>query len=159
MNSDLTPKESAARPDFAFPILCFTADGDIWSMNDERELTCCGPKTLQDGVQIGMVLVDVKGDCWRVLSVRSLGKPPFSLRSLRLFAPKLVRVQHEFAAEPRICLDEVKERVCKSLDAFPLYWCEPSEMPEGLEERKAEIRSVGCIREIHDKLGLDYFAE
>jgi hypothetical protein len=128
-------------------------------MTNERELTCCGPKTLQDQVQIGMVLVDADGRSWRVLSVEPLGRPAFSLRSLRLFAPKLVQVEHEFAPGPRISLDDVKARICESLDAYPLYWCEPSEMPEGLEERKAEVRSVESIREIHDKLGLDYFAE
>jgi hypothetical protein len=149
---------SPARPDFAFPILCFTADGDIWSMNDESELTSCGPKTLEDGLQIGMVMVDADGACWRVLSVKPLGKVPFSFRSFRLFVPRQIRIEHELAPET-MSFDEIKAKVCASLDAFPLYWCEPSEFPEVIEDRKAEIRAVTSIREIHEKLGLDYFAE
>lgn len=150
---------SSNRPAFAFPILCFTTDEDIWSMNDESELTSCGPKTLEEGLQIGMTMVDANGARWRVLSVKPLGKVPFSLRSFRLFAPRQIQIEHELAPEAPLSLDEVKTRVCASLDAFPLYWCEPSEFPDVLEERKAEIRSVNSIREIHEKLGLDFFAE
>ena len=146
-------------PDFAFPTLCFTKDGDVWAVRDEFELTTCGPQTLADGLQIGMDVVDTTGRCWRVKTVRHAGYPPLSRRSFRLFLPPLRRIEHEFEPMPGLSLRDAQDRVCASLEAFPEYWCELEDKDAVLPERKADVRRTRSIAEIHDVLGLDCFGE
>ncbi len=146
-----------ALPDFAFPVLCFTRDGDIWAVRDAFELTTCGPQTLADGVQVGMDLVDACGHCWRVKSVRQVGYPPLSLRSFRLFGSRLRCIEHELETMSGLSLEEVQERVCAALDAYPEYWCELADKDTDLPQRKAEVRQTRSIADIHEVLGLDYF--
>ena len=157
MDSSMSPGRKL--PDFAYPLLCFTKDGDVWAVSDEFELTTCGPQTLASGLQVGMDLVDAAGHCWRVKSVRHIGYPPLSRRSFRPFLARLRRIEHEFESMPSLSLEEAQDRVCAALEAFPEYWCELEDKDTVLPERKADIRRTRSIAEIHDVLGLDSFGE
>lgn len=141
---------------FAFPLFCFTHDSDIWTVRDRFELTTCGPETLETNIQIGMAMVDLEGRTWKVIVVEHVGYAPFRWR--KLFAPRMKQVDHVLEAGPVWSLATVQDRVCASMDAFPEYFCEPSEFETVLVERKAEIRAAKSIADIHELIGPDYFS-
>jgi len=142
--------------DFAFPLFCFTHDSDIWQVSDRFELTTCGPETLETGIQLGMEMVDVDGKTWKVTAVEHVGYAPF--RWSKLFAPRMKRVDHVLEAGAPWTLAMTQDRVCASMDAFPEYFCEPSEFETVLVERKAEVRAARSIADIHHLIGPDYFS-
>lgn len=149
-----------AEAEFEFPVLGISSDNDVWAFPDLRRLTKCGPRTLKDGMQEGMELVDARGQRWRVRSVRSLGraKPVLGLwlKSL-LMAPRQFQIEHDLEALEPLTLQQVQERVCAAMEAHPLFWCEPSECETELPARIADVRATSSVSEIPDALGLDTF--
>jgi hypothetical protein len=137
-----------------FPLLAFTEDDDLWSFHDNDELTTCGPLTLQDGMQQGMIVVDPAGNCWRVRSVERVGAAPFSWRLI--FQPRMARIRHEWEPQRPVSLQEVQERVCACVAAHPDYWFELDDT-EALAQRQAEVRRAPSIEAIHSLFGLDNF--
>lgn len=151
----------AADVDLQFPVLGLSADTDVWGFWDLEGLTVCGPKTLEDGLQNGMELVDAAGRRWRVDGVRKL-RPlePWFKRMLTAFLyPPGYRIEQDLTAMEPLELQAVQERVCEAMLAHPLFWCEPSELDTVLAERIAEVRSTRTIADIHHVLGLDTFRQ
>lgn len=146
--------------EFAYPVLGFTTDKDVWGFPDLERLTKCGPRTLKDKLQDQMELMDARGRRWQVRSVQSLGraKPALGawLRSLLTGVPQF-RIEHDLDMLAPLTLQQVQARVCESIEAHPLFWCEPGEEDTVLPARMAEVRSTPSISEIHDVLGLDTF--
>ena len=141
---------------FRFPVLGFTTDMDVWGLPDLDALTTCGPRTLKDGLQLGMELVDADGHCWVVNSVRRTGRAG-SLLSRLLFSPSQLRIEHELEALQTLSLAETRERVCAAMTAHPDFWCEEVERDVVLPLRLAEVKRAATIAGIHEVLGLDSF--
>jgi len=145
-----------AQAGFRFPVLGFTKDSDVWGLPDLDALTTCGPRTLKDGMQIGMELVDTEGRRWLVRSVQRTGRAG-SLLSWLLPGPALFRIEHELEPLAPIPLAEVQARVCDAMKAHPDYWCEDDERDTVLPARLAEVSATATIAAIHEVLGLDSF--
>lgn len=145
-----------AQADFRFPVLGFTSDSDVWGLSDFDALTTCGPRTLEDGLQLGMELVDADGRRWRVRSVRRTGRAGSFLSRL-LPNPGLWRIEHELEALEPISLADVQARVCDAMKSHPDFWCEDGEQETVLPGRLADVNAVRSIADVHKVLGLDSF--
>lgn len=145
--------------DFQFPVLGITLDKDIWAFPDRNTLTSCGPDTLRDHKEDGMELVDASGRRWRVESILRTGRARSWLRSLidRLISTPQSRIEHDLTALTPMTLDEVKARVCASMEAFPQYYTDSYEKDAVVDERMMSVRSAEKISDIPDILGLDSF--
>lgn len=141
---------------FRFPVLGFTTDSDVWGLPDLGALTTCGPRTLKEGLQLGMELIDAEGRRWVVRSVRRTGRAG-SLLSVLLFSPSQSRIEHDLEPLASISLEEAQTRVCAAMEAHPDFWCEDDERDTVLPARLAEVRSTATIAGIHEVLGLDSF--
>jgi len=145
-----------AQAGFRFPLLGLTTDSDVWGLPDLDALTTCGPRTLKDGMQIGMELVDTEGNRWLVRSVQRTGRAG-SLLSRLLPGPAQFRIDHELEPLTPISLAEVQARVCDAMKAHADYWCEDDELDTVLPARLAEVKATPTIAAIHEALGLDSF--
>lgn len=147
---------NTAQADFRFPVLGFTTDMDVWGLIDLDSLTTCGPRTLKEGLQLGMELIDAEGRRWLVRSVTRTGRAG-SLFSRLLFSPAQSRIEHELDLLEPVSLQAVQLRVCAAMEAHPDFWCEDDERHTVLPVRLAEVRAVTMIAAIHEVLGLDSF--
>jgi hypothetical protein len=145
--------------DCRFPVLGFTPDREIWGFPDLDTLTSCGPRTLRDNSQSGMELVDIEGRCWVVRSVRRTGRgePLLAWLISHLLSTPQSRIEHELDAMPALTLDDVKARVCVSLEAFPQDYCHADERDTVFAELLESVRAAKDIATIHELLGLDSF--
>ena len=145
---------------FEFPVLGISTDNDLWGFNNLRELTTCGPRTLRDGMQLGMELVDANGRRWKVTGVRRVGRAksllPWLLSVLLTAAPGY-RIEQELESLEPLALDQVTARVCSSMQAHPEFWCEDDERETVMVERLKEVREIKAIDRVHEVLGLDTF--
>jgi hypothetical protein len=143
---------------FVFPVLGLTADRDVWGFQDLEGLTKCGPRTLRDNMQDRMELVDAEGRCWRVQSVRSLGRAgPILTRwvmTLLTGVPQF-KIEHELEPLSPLTLQEVQRRVCEAMEVHREFWCDDDEAD--FPGRIAEVTGVPTISAIHKVLGLDTF--
>lgn len=150
----------ASEIEFVYPILCFTTDGEIWSIQTPHQRMTCGYKTLSSGLQIGMDMVDASGRAWRVVSVQKIGYEAFRLR--HIFSglyPRLPVIDQAVESLPSPDFASVQERVCQHMDAFPGDFCEFPDDEAELSARKAEIRSTTSMAELDQALGIDAFYE
>ena len=145
-----------AEADFRFPVLGITTDVDVWGLPDLDALTTCGSRTLSEGLQIGMELIDTEGCRWVVRSVRRTGRAG-SLLSRLLSSPAQSRIEHELESLQPLSLAEIQGRVCAAMEAHPDFWCEEADQATVLPARLAEVRAVATIAGIHEVLGLDSF--
>ena len=145
--------------DFHFPVLGITPDKDIWAFPDRNTLTSCGPETLRDSKEDGMELVDADGRRWLVNSIRRTGRATSWLRWLvdRLISTPQSRIEHDLTVLTPVTLEEVKARVCESMEAFPQYYSESYERDAVVDEQIVSVRSAEKIADIPDFLGLDSF--
>ena len=144
---------------FRFPVLGFAPDKDVWAFPDMNTLTSCGPKTLKDGMQANMELVDAEFRRWIVRSVRRTGRAePLALWLVsHLISTPQSRVQQELEVLPPVTLEEVKARVCEAMETNPGYYGDSEVVDAELKQRIAEVLAAGGIAEIIDLLGLDSF--
>lgn len=150
----------ASQTDFVYPILCFTTDGEIWSLQTPHQRMTCGLKTVQSDLQIGMDMVDSSGRAWRVVSVQKLGYEPFRLRHIfSSLYPRLLVIDQTLEPLPRPDFLTVQERACAHMDAFPGDFCEFPDDEAELSARKAEIRATNNLMELDQALGIDAFYE
>lgn len=142
--------------DWAFPVLGFTPDLEMWGFPDLDRLTRCGPRTLKDNAQDGMELVDAKGRRWRVLSIRRTGRSGSWLDLLLIFGPPQSRVEQKVEPLAEISLAEVQRRACVSMEPSRIdYYGD-----EGEAEYASMLRKIGrtkSIRNIYDLLNPDTF--
>ncbi|MBX3482379.1 hypothetical protein [Phenylobacterium sp.] len=141
---------------FSFPVLGFTPDREIWGFPDMDRLTKCGPRTLKEGVQNGMELIDTDGRRWRVLSVRRTGRAGSVLSLLWIFGPPQSRIEQELEPLPVVSLEEVQQRARDAMETSRIdYYGE-----EGQAEYRSMIRKIGktrSISKIYDLLQPDTF--
>lgn len=144
-----------------FPVLGLSADNDVWGFWDMNGLTVCGPRTLKEGLQDGMELIDAVGKRCRVDSIRMI--EPLEAWWKRLFTWMLYlpgyRIEQALTRLEPVTLEAVQERVCSAMQNYPLYWCEEDDIETVLVERLAEVRATTTIAAIHDVLGLDTFRQ
>lgn len=152
---------NASEAQLQFPVLGLSADNDVWGFWDMDGLTVCGPKTLKEGLQDGMELIDADGKRWRVEGIRMI--KPLEAWWKRLFTwilyPPGYRIEQMLTPMEPLGLEAVQERVCSAMQTFPLYWCEEEDIGTVLVERLAEVRATTSIAAIHDVLGLDTFRQ
>ena len=146
-----------AQADFRFPVLGFTGDSDVWGLPDLDALTTCGPRTLKEGLQVGMELVDAEGRRWVVRSVRRTGRAGSLLSLLLPLGPAQSRIEHELEPLEPVSLADAQARVCAAMNAHPDFWCEDEERDTVLPGRIAEVKATTTIAGIHEILGLDSF--
>jgi hypothetical protein len=145
-----------AEVSFAFPVLGFSADQDLWGFPDFRSLTTCGPQTLRERMQDGMELIDANGRRWGVRSVQRIGRTGSIFVALLSGKPQS-KIEHELNDLGLWTLEEVQSRVCASMEAHPEFWCEDSERSTVFPQRLGEVRATQNIAQIHNVLGLDTF--
>jgi len=144
-----------------FPVIGFTLDDEMWGLPDLDRLTSCGRRTLRDGLQIGMELVDADGCRWVVRSVRRIGRI-FSWLALLFLTTWSFRIEQELDALEPLSLAEVQERACASMIAHP-EWLEPQYAHEEedfariLPPRLAQVRATTSMAALYEILDLDTF--
>lgn len=113
-----------AEAGFQFPVLGFTSDGEIWGFRDLDRLTKCGPRTLKEGAQIGMELVDADLRRWRVLAVRRTGRAGSFLSLLLPFGPPQSRIEQELQPMEAISIEDARGRACRAMEAHTMNYLE-----------------------------------
>jgi hypothetical protein len=149
-----------AQVDFSYPVLGFTPDLENWGFRDLNTLTSCGPRTLKDGSQIGMELIDANGRRWVVRSVQRTGRAGSLiswLASSLLSATPQSRIEHELEVVEPLSLMQVQDRACASLEAFPQDYCAEDERETVLASLLAKVRETKTVAEIFDVLQPDTF--
>ncbi len=145
-----------SQADFRFPVLGLTTDLDVWGLPDLDALTTCGTRTLKEGLQLGMELIDADGRRWLVQSVKRIGRAGSIFRRL-LYSPAQSRIEHELESLQPVSLPETQDRVCAAMIAHPDFWCEEVERDIVLPLLLAEVKGTATIACIHEVLGLDSF--
>lgn len=111
-----------------------------------------------------MVIVDSAGRFWEISRVVDLGAPKsFWGPVIRWFGgvrPHLVA--QDLIEAPTMSLEEVKARVCASMQAFPDYWRDdeaiagedgpPRDEQEMLDEVKARVRAAQTLAQVFKAL-------
>ena len=143
-----------------FPVIGFTTDDDVWGFPSLQTFGVCGPRTIKDGMQDGMEIVDGDGRRFKVRSIRNLGREgflPFWFLNSLVSTPQY-RIEHELEAMPPLLLEEIKQRVVICMEAHPLYWSDDLNYEAMLGEQVANAKACGSVAEIFEVLGLDWFA-
>ena len=146
-----------AKPEFVFPLLCFTREHEVYGIADDYELRLCGKRALDGGEQLGMEMIEPDGRSWRVVSVRHVGYAPFKWRYHNWFAPPLRLVEHTYEPGPVLSLDDVKARMLAHIDAHPFIYCHFPDDAEELESAKAEVRPLDSIAALYEWVKPDAF--
>jgi len=145
-----------AQANLHFPVMAFTTDADIWGLPDLDRLTKCGPRTLKEGKQIGMEIIDSQGSRWNVREVRRVGRTGSLLMVLLTGVPQS-RIEQELEILPTVSLEEIKARVVAAIEAHPDFWVAWGDDDAELPEILAGVRGTTSFAELYGKLGLDTF--
>jgi hypothetical protein len=144
--------------DFRFPVLGFTPDREIWGFQDLNRLTKCGPRTLGEGMQIGMELVDADGSRWMVRSARRTGRAgPLLFHLLPFLAAPQSRIEHELEPMASLSIDEIRGRVSAAMEAHAENYFESGEREAEFEPLVAKVKAARSVSEIYDILQPDTF--
>jgi hypothetical protein len=146
-----------AEANLQFPVLGFTSDLEIWGFQDLDRLTKCGPRTLKEGTQIGMELVDADLRRWRVLAVRRAGRAGSLLSLLLPFGPPQSRIEHELQPMEAISIDDARRRSCRAMEAHAENYLEGDDREVEFEPLLASVKRAGSIAEIYETLQPDTF--
>lgn len=144
--------------DFAFPVMAFTPDKEIWGFPDLNRLTRCGPTTVPKGRQIGMELIDAKLRRWVVRSVERIGPAELFLKGLvraLLTGTPQSRIAQDVEPLESVSLRDVQDMACVSLNAFPDDYG-LSDLVER-DAMLAEVRKTTSLQELFDLLTPDTF--
>jgi hypothetical protein len=142
---------------FRFPVLGFTADKEIWGFEDLDRLTKCGPRTLKDGIQLGMELVDGDGQRWVVRSVWRTGRAGSLLSLLLIFGPPQSRIEHELEIVAPLSIEEVRRRACEAMETHSINYLEGDDPDIEFRPLLAKVRKARSVEEIYDLLQPDTF--
>lgn len=143
--------------DFRFPVLGFTTDKEIWGFEDLDRLTKCGPRTLKDGRQLGMELVDADRRRWIVRSVRPTGRAGSFLSLLLIFGPRQARIEHELELLAPLSLEDVRRRACAAMETHSINYLEGEDPDLEFKPLLAEVGKARSVRKIYDLLQPDTF--
>lgn len=152
---------------FKYPLFAFGRDVGrnaqagretvTWFGDDEDVSTCKG-WDLKHGARMGMILVDPTGRCWEIVGVKDLGIVGSVLgRIVRfVFQQNDHAIEMDLAERPPMSLDQVKDRVCASIDANPDDWRddeaiagesgEPQDELELLDRLKSRVRKAKTLK-------------
>jgi hypothetical protein len=142
-----------------FPVLAFTADNRLWGIETLDIFTRCGPFTLKDGAQLGMRIVDSDWRCWKVTSVRELGRDRAMLPWLlaRLVSAPGYRIEQELEPMAPLSLEQMRGQVSASLrehaDDYGGYDGDEADFRRLL----AEIGKAGSVADVLKAIGPDDF--
>lgn len=142
---------------FHFPVLGFTLDLNIWGFQDLDRLTRCGPRTLKEDTQIGMEFVDADGRRWEVRSVRRTGRAGSLFSLLLPFGPPQSRIEHDLEPMEAVSIEEVRRRVCATLEAHAENYFQGDERETEFEPLLAAVRAARSVGEIYERLQPDTF--
>jgi hypothetical protein len=146
-----------AEAGFHFPVLAFTSDLEIWGFQDLDRLTKCGPRTLKEGIQIGMELVDADLQRWRVLAVRRTGRAGSLLSLFLPFGPTQARIEHELQAMEAISIEDARLRAIRAMEAHISDYLDGDDREAEFEPLLASVKRARSIEEIFDLLQPDTF--
>lgn len=146
-----------AEAGFRFPVLGFTPDLEIWGFQDLDRLTKCGPRTLREGTQIGMELVDADGRRWVVRSVRRTGRAGSLLSLLLIFGPPQSRIEQELEPMSALSLDDVRRRATAAMEAHAESYLEGDEREVEFEPLLAKVEAARSVAEVYELLQPDTF--
>jgi hypothetical protein len=131
-----------------FPVITFQKQNIVLSIRNEDILTRCGKRGLKNGCYENLFIVDSSGRGYTVNGARNVGYAG-RFWGFSLLTERKLRVELQFDSGPvNVPLEELKERVCKALDAGPRL-CGGS---EDIEDIKARVRVSKSHREIIDLL-------
>jgi len=146
-----------AEAGFRFPVLGFTSDLEIWGFQDLDRLTKCGPRTLKEGTQIGMDLVDADLRRWRVLAGRRTGRAGSLLSLLLPFGPPQSRIEQELQAMEAISIEDARRWATRAMEAHTVKYLEGDDREVEFEPLLASVKRARSIAEIFDLLQPDTF--
>lgn len=128
----------------------FTPELQAWSYRDLGSLTECGPQTLSEERQTGVVIIDSDGRRWVVRSVRRIGRAKPLLTWLWGFMVGGARWRLEQALESLapLTLTEMRDFACASIQANWEYYCLDDEKEEVLEPLIQEVRAAQSVAQI-----------
>lgn len=138
---------------------------------DAADFSTCTSGELKHQERLWMVLVDSKGRCWKVLAVVDLGVvKPFWERVFRFLMRQSVhRIDQELTEVEPFTLEQVKDRVCTSINANPDDWRDdeaiagevgpPREEQELLDELQMGVRSAQTLPQLINALYREELAD
>ena len=105
----------SAEVDFKFPVLGILENHYMEHFYNRDLLTRYAKAPWKGGWLTGMELIDAGGRKWVARSSRKIGTlgPPI----IKFLFGWEVRLEHDVEPLPSVTLDEVRERVCKALEA------------------------------------------
>ncbi len=158
-------------PAFQYPVLGigpnvhrFGKGETLREFRDERAFKTCDAWALDHDALIGMQLVDGTGRSWRIRGVKRLRASGSLLWRVIVFllSEQWYDIEVDVVEAEPISFDEVKSRICKSIDDNPDDWRDdeaiagesgpPRDEQEMLEELKAHVRSSKSLAEILEKV-------
>ena len=143
-----------------FPILAFTADNHLWPIDKLDILTACGPRTLKDGMQLGMEIVDSDWRCWRVKSVHKIGRDTGFLRwllSALMTATPAYRIEQELEPLQPMSVEQMRRRVCAALEEHSEDYCGYDGDEADFRRLLADIRKAASVSDVFKAVGPDDF--
>lgn len=142
---------------FHFPVLGFTTDLEIWGFRDLDTLTRCGPRTLKEGTQTGMELIDAAGSRWVVRSISRTGRAGSWVSLFLPFGPRQSRIEQDLEPLEKVLLEEVQRRACAAMEAHAEDYSDGDEDEAEFKALLAKVRKTRKIAAIYDLLQPDTF--
>lgn len=143
--------------DFRFPVLGFTKDLEIWGFQDRHRLTKCGPRTLKEGTQLGMELVDADGYRWMVLAVSRTGRAGSFLSIPFIFGLPQSRIELELEQVEAISIEGARQRACAALEVHAENYYDGGEPDAEFESLLESVKCAPSIADIYELLQPDTF--
>jgi hypothetical protein len=92
-------------------------------VSDPEAYSLIHASKLKSGEDVGTTLIDKKGRCWTILSLRTRGLGgPLWWRLPGVFFGQLYRVEYELAEVDSMSLDQIKDRVVGIVTKRPEDW-------------------------------------
>jgi len=135
----------------------FTADKEIWGFQDLDRLTKCGPRTLKDGTQLGMELVDADGRRWIVRSFRRTGRAGSFPSLLLIFGPPQSRIEHELEVLAPLSIEDVRRRALAAMETHSINYLEGDDPDLEFKPLLGQLGKARSVQEIYDLLQPDTF--
>jgi len=145
--------------EFEFPVLGFPVDQDFLGFRDRRALTTCGRFTIEKNLAVGTEFIDARLRRWVVRTARKVGNArPWFVRPFTYWlVPPLFRIEHELEALEPLSLDEVKDRIRVSMQAYPPEWSPDDELDTVIATDFADLAAAGSVAEIYERFQPDTF--
>jgi hypothetical protein len=161
-----------------FPALALIPDYGAWAKEGlemvehfmtEEEFTQVDGWDLKHKPLLAMLVVDAAGMCWRVQSWTKAGVAGRGLlKLLRFIVRSCLVVRYEMVRAPTVPFEEVRRRVCESIQAHPDIYRDdeaiageagpPRDEREMLDELTDKARAASNMRELIGVLEVDRYS-